>query len=874
MKKKSASESAFFNLRVFIGLFMVLAGVLIALAGAGFFGPSKAQAQSRPGSAAPAANSPHGPDVVRLIGVVRLDQDLRSLPYIPQEGETEAKRLTRYPHPEIPSPTNQSDYPRSETLVKQIVLPMPTMPAPLLTFDGMNSSQSGCLCLPPDTDGDVGPNHYVQSVNSSIKIFDKNGNPLNGPNGTTYNSFFLTLVGTPCSGFNNGDGFVFYDHQADRWVVSDFAFPGSLPGSGPFYQCIGVSQTGDPVSGGWFLYAIQHDPSNPTWIGDYPKLAMWNSGGSPAQNAYYLTVNLFNGVTLGFQGVRVFALDRASMLTGGAANTIAFNITPAGLGDSYSLVPAGFRTGTPPPAGRDEFLISVDSPATGGVTLTQVHGWKFHVDFVTPANSTIGIGPDHTPNANVTVAGFVDAFTNTSTLLVPQNGTAQKLDTLGDKIMTPLVYQNRSGTESLWASQTVILNYPNGPTAVRWYQFDVTGGNFPATPLQQQDWTNGGDGLWRWMSSIAVDQDGNMAIGYSTSSATQEPSIRYAGRLASDLLNDLGQGEAVMTAGGGHQTHSSGRWGDYSMLTIDPADNLSFWHTNEYYPVTSSASWLTRIGKFQFTAGSPTPTPTATPTATATATPTSTPAATATPTATATATATPTATAKPTPTATATATPTATATATPTATPSPTPTPTPSATPCAAPTVTTGAASNVAGSSATLNGTVNPKGCSTTVRFQYGTTTSYGSTTGNQTKTGNTTQNVAPNISGLTASTTYHFRIVATNSAGTRYGSDRTFTTTEPPVVTTNAATQVARRSAKLNGSVNPHGLSTTVRFEYGRTTGYGSTTANQIFTGNTTQNVAAKISGLRSRRRYHFRIVATNSAGTSYGSNRTFTTR
>jgi hypothetical protein len=270
------------------------------------------------------------------------NKDLRDLPYVAPNPEIEEKRLTRYPHPEIPgSPT--SNYPRFEALVKQILPPTPTMPAPLLTFDGMNSSQSGCLCLPPDTDGDVGPNHYVQSVNSSIKIFDKNGNPLNGPNGTTYNSFFITLVGTPCSGSNNGDGFVFYDHAADRWVVSDFAFPGSLPGVGPFYQCVGVSQTPDPVSGGWFLYAIQHDPANPTWIGDYPKLALWSDGAT--QNAYYLTVNLFDGVTLGFQGVRVFALDRASMLTGGPANTIAFNITPAGLGDSYSLVPAGFRTG-------------------------------------------------------------------------------------------------------------------------------------------------------------------------------------------------------------------------------------------------------------------------------------------------------------------------------------------------------------------------------------------------------------------------------------------------------------------------------------------------------------------------------------------------
>src|SRR5216110_1135068 len=600
MKKKSTSQSAFFNLRVLIAAVFCLGGLAVAL-----FAQTKSARptqQSNPSVGAQDAPGTQTPDVFRLMGPVIQNNDLRSLPYVAPNAEIEEKRLTRYPHPEIPSPTNQSDYPRFEALVKQISQPTPTMPAPLLTFDGMNSSQSGCLCLPPDTDGDVGPNHYVQSVNSSIKIFDKNGNPLNGPNGTTYNSFFLTLVGTPCSGFNNGDGFVLYDHQANRWVVSDFAFPGSLPGSGPFYQCVGVSQTGDPVSGGWFLYAIQHDPSNPTWIGDYPKLAMWNSGGSPAENAYYLTVNLFNGVTLGFQGVRVFAFDRASMLTGGGAHTIAFSITPAGLGDSYSLVPAGFRTGTPPPAGRDEFLISVDSPATGGVTLTQVHGWKFHVDFGTPGNSTLGLGVNHTPNANVTVAGFVDAFTNTSTLLVPQNVTAQKLDTLGDKIMTPLVYQNRSGTESLWASQTVILNYPNGPTAIRWYQMNVAGGNFPATPVQQQSWANGSDGLWRWMPSIAVDQNGNMAIGYSTSSATQEPSIRYAGRLASDSLNNLGQGEAVMTAGGGHQTHSSGRWGDYSMLTIDPADTVTFWHTNEYYAATSSANWFTRVGKFQFSA--------------------------------------------------------------------------------------------------------------------------------------------------------------------------------------------------------------------------------------------------------------------------------
>jgi hypothetical protein len=615
MKKKQNKSVHASALQVALALALVSVSAIL-------FASSLSQATGGgPGPNNPQPDRPM-PNVVRLIGPVMQNKDLRELPYVAPNEEIEEKRLTRYPHPEVPSSTTQSDYPRFEQLMKQILPPAPKMPAPILTFDGMNSSQSGCGCLPPDPNGDVGPNHYVQSVNSSIKIFDKNGTPLNGPNGTTYNSLFGPLVGTPCSGFNNGDGFVFYDQLADRWVVSDFAFPGSLPGAGPFYQCVAVSQTSDPVSGGWFLYAIQHDPANPTWVGDYPKLAMWNAGGSPAQNAYYLTVNLFDGPTLAFEGVRVFALDRASMLTGGAANTIAFNITPAGLGDSYSLVPAGFRAGDPPPSGRDEFLVSVDSPATGGVTLTQVHGWKFHVDFGTPSNSTLGLGANHTPNANVTVTGFVDAFTNSGTVLVPQNGIAQKLDTLGDKIMTPLVYQNLSGTESLWASQTVIENYPSGPTAVRWYQFDVTGGDFPATPVQQQSWDNGGDGLWRWMPSIAVDRNGNTAIGYSTSSATQEPSIRYAGRLASDPLNNLGQGEAVMTLGGGHQTHSTGRWGDYSMTTIDPSDGITFWHTNEYYPVTSSASWFTRIGTFQFPAATPTPTPTPTATATPRHTPT------------------------------------------------------------------------------------------------------------------------------------------------------------------------------------------------------------------------------------------------------------
>jgi plastocyanin len=199
------------------------------------------------------------------------------------------------------------------------------------------------------------------------------------------------------------------------------------------------------------------------------------------------------------------------------------------------------------------------------------------------------------------------------------------------------------------------------------------------------------------------------------------------------------------------------------------------------------------------------------------------------------------------------------------------------ATPTGPPIVTTDPAALIASFSARLKGSLNPHGLITTFHFQYGTTTSYGLTTAPQTQTGDAARPVSANINSLTAHTTYHFRIVASNTAGTTFGSDSTFTTLPPtgfPIVTTEPATDVATFAATLNGLLDPHGLTTSVRFQYGTNTNYGRHTAVQSQTGNTFRNIAANIGGLARNTTYHFRIVATNSVGTRYGSDRTFTTQ
>src|SRR5438045_2445974 len=198
------------------------------------------------------------------------------------------------------------------------------------------------------------------------------------------------------------------------------------------------------------------------------------------------------------------------------------------------------------------------------------------------------------------------------------------------------------------------------------------------------------------------------------------------------------------------------------------------------------------------------------------------------------------------------------------------------ATAASAPTAITGPVTTFSETSATVSGTVNPNGQATTWHVDYGRNTSYGSQTDPASAgSGAASTNVSATISGLTPGTTYHYRFVAANTSGTTNGADGTFTTAGSPVpaVATSSASNLSATSATLSGTVNPNGRATNWHFEYGTSTSYGSSTPSQnAGSGTTPVNVSAPVSGLRTGVVYHFRLVATNSAGTGRGADHTFT--
>jgi hypothetical protein len=353
---------------------------------------------------------------------------------------------------------------------------------------------------PPDTDGAVGPNHYVQTVNTAIAIFNKSGLLLYGPVNT--NTLWTGFVGGNCASQNQGQAIVEYDRLADRFVVTQHAFALSSTGTpvAPYEECVAVSTTPDPT-GTYYRYSFGNFG---TMYPDAPKLGIW-------PDAYYITFDLFSISPFAYNGPRFCAYDRVRMLQGLAATQQCFT-EPNTYGAD---LPSDLDGPTPPPAGEPNFILEWTTTSTLSM-------WKFHVDWTTPANTTL-TGP-----STITVPGFSVPCGGSGGACVPQLGTAQLLDSLANSLMQRLAYRNFGDHEALVANHSVDQA---GVIGVRWYEL-----RSPATPTVYQQGTYVPDSNYRWAGSIAQDHAGDIALEFSISSGARYPGMHYAGRLVTDPL--------------------------------------------------------------------------------------------------------------------------------------------------------------------------------------------------------------------------------------------------------------------------------------------------------------------------------------------------
>ena len=439
-----------------------------------------------------------------------------------------------------------------------------------LNFDGIgdtsNTPANPCNCAPPDTNGAVGATQYVQIVNTAFGVYDKTTGALTAGFPKAINTLWSSLGNVPCANNNDGDPIVAYDQAAGRWIITQFSVTNG--GSVGYWQCVAVSQTSD-ATGAYNLYTFDYGTVQ---FVDYPKLGVWSDG-------YYITYNIFNnGQT--FAGPKTCAWDRTAMINGAASATqVCFQ-----LGTSVnSILPADLDGSIAPPTGAPNFQLSLGS--------NSLNFFKFHADFVNTANSTL-TGPTSIP-----VASFSQACSGGT--CIPQPSTSNKLDSLADRLMYRLAYRRFSdGHEALVVTHSVVVSGSKRSQVdgVRWYELRNPSAG---TPTVFQQGTFSPDSTNRWMGSIGMDKNGDIALGYSASSGSVFPSIRYTGRVPTDTAGTM-EAENSIFAGSFSQTGTLHRWGDYSAMQIDPSDDCTFWYTNEYLPANGSFNWATRIASFKF----------------------------------------------------------------------------------------------------------------------------------------------------------------------------------------------------------------------------------------------------------------------------------
>jgi hypothetical protein len=475
----------------------------------------------------------------------------------------------------------------------------PMIPSTIANFEGLSNQDNfniyGGRVNPPDPVGDVGPNHYVEMINLVFAVYDKQGNLLLGPValGDLWNNFPIEDCTDP-----SGDPIVLYDQTEDRWILTQFTTRGLDDPDLPFYNCVAISTTGDPT-GAYYRYAFitQPDPDGGYFFPDYPKYGVWS-------NSYIMTTRDFGLIDA--YGISVYALEKNKMVNGQPdARAVQFfldsDVVPLNLIGDGLLPPDLDGKRRPIPNDAPAPIVGTQDDGGGyGATFDALNIWELSVKWrSTPVASL-------TLKAQLPVAAFDSIFpcAPTSRDCLPQPGitnSAQYLDILSyrQRPTWRLAYRNFGTYESMVTNQAV--EALPGVAGVRWYEIRRVGATYS---LYQQGTYAPGDGVHRWMGSIAQDKLGGMALGYSVVNGTDVyPGIRYTGRLAGDPLGQMTQGEGTIMNGSGVQLTTNSRWGDYTSMNVDPVDDCTFWYVNEYYTLagqqSSTAGWQTRIASFR-----------------------------------------------------------------------------------------------------------------------------------------------------------------------------------------------------------------------------------------------------------------------------------
>jgi hypothetical protein len=472
------------------------------------------------------------------------------------------------------------------------------IPGPLQNFEGLSNQDNfnvfGFRVNPPDPVGDVGPNHYVEMVNLVFAVYSKTGALLLGPvdTGSLWADFPIEDCTDP-----SGDPIVVYDQFVDRWLLTQFTTRGLDDPTLPFYNCVAISQTGDPT-GAYYRYAFitQADPDGGYFFPDYPKYGVW-------RDSYVLTTRDFG--TVDGYGISVYGLEKNKMVDGNPnARAVQFfldsDVVPINLiGDG--LLPADIDGKQKP---KNEATIPIvgtqDDEGPYGASFDALNIWDLDVKWRSRPTASLVL------NTQLPVAEFDSIYPCAPTArdCLPQPGIVdpnQYLDILSyrQRPTWRLAYRNFKDYEALVTNQSV--EALPAQAGARWYEIRRTDNTYS---VYQQGTYAPGDGIHRWMGSIAQDKKGNMALGYSVVNGTDVfPGIRYTGRLAGDPLGQMTLGEASVIEGTGVQTTLNSRWGDYTSMNIDPTDDCTFWYVNEYYTLagqmSSPAGWQTRIASFR-----------------------------------------------------------------------------------------------------------------------------------------------------------------------------------------------------------------------------------------------------------------------------------